>query len=177
MTLNYQLRQEDALAFNREYYKTSPTYRRTKTRARLMLPVIMLALWTFTTSSSGFEWTSTVIFLGSGLLWFFLYPTYLDKRVSRYAERVMSEGSYSKNMGPGELILAENGLHSRSAIGQSIYLWSAVDRVVLTDAYLFIFLTGLIGFPIRITDVGSDAAKAAYDYLLSHMPPKGEPQS
>ena len=172
MTLHYQLRLEDVLAFNREYYKNSPTYRRMRTRARLMLPVIMLALWILTTSSAGFEWTRTVFFLGLGLLWFFLYPARFDKRVIKYAERVMSEGSNRNVLGPGELILEEDGLHSNSDRGQSIYLWSSVDRVVMADDYLFIFISGNIGFPIRITDVGADTAKAAYDFVTSHMPPK-----
>jgi len=175
MTLNFQTCREDVLAFNREYHETSPTYRRTRTRVRLMLPVLMLVLWVFTTSSSGFDWTSTVIFIGGGLLWFLLYPARFDKRVSKYVERVMEEGSHSKCLGPCELTLAEDGLHSKSVTGQSMYLWSSVDRAVMTDAYLFIFLAGPVGYPIPISDVGADAAKAAYYFVLNHIPSKGEP--
>jgi|GEM_PF-2835445 len=177
MTLNYQLRQEDAVASNLEYRKSSPTHREMKTRVRLAVPVLMLVLWAYTKNSSEFNWPRAVIYLGIGLIGFFFYPAYFDERQRKHTARLIAEGSRSNSMGPCELTLAEDGLHYKSDICQKVYLWSALDKVVLTDAYLFIFLTDRSAFPIWISDVGSDAAKAAYDYLLSHMPPKGEPQS
>ena len=167
MILNFQIRREDALAFSREYYAASPTYRRTRTRVRFMLPVVMLCLWLFTLAISGFDWTGTIIFLGPAVLWLFLYPARFDRRVQRYAEKAIDEGSNSKSLGPCALTLSESGLHSKSNTGESTFYWSSVDRVLLTDSHLFIFLAGPIGFPIPIADVGRDAAKAAYDYVLS----------
>lgn len=55
MTLNFQMRREDVLAFSREYHAASPTYQRTRTGVRFMLPVVMLCLWLFTFSSGGFN--------------------------------------------------------------------------------------------------------------------------
>jgi hypothetical protein len=170
MTLNFQMRREDVLAFSREFNAASPTYQRTRTRVRFMLPVVMLCLWLFTFSSGGFDWTSTIIYLGVAVLWFFLYPARFDRRVQRYAEKTIDEGSYSKSLGPCELTLSESGLHSKSNTGESTFYWSSVDRVLLTDRYLFIFLTGPIGYPISIADVGLDAATVAYDFALSHLP-------
>jgi hypothetical protein len=168
MTLHFHIRREDVLAFSRQYHEFSPTYRKTRLRARLMLPVMMLALWVFTTNSAGFEWTSTIIFFGGGLLWYFLYPLRFDKNVARYSERLLDEGGHGKCLGPCELTLADDGLHSKSSTGQGMHHWSAVDRVVMTDAYLFIFLTGSIGFPIKISDVGADVAKSAHDFSVLH---------
>ncbi|MEZ5385052.1 MAG: YcxB family protein [Prosthecobacter sp.] len=168
MTLNFQMRREDVLAFSREYHAASPTYQRTRTRVRFMLPVIMLCLWLFVLATSGFKWISTIIYLGVALLWFILYPARFDRRVQRYAEKTIDEPSYSKSLGPCELTLSEAGLHSKTNSGESTFYWSAVDRVLLTDSYCFIFLTGPIGYPIPIADVGLEAAKDAYDYALAH---------
>lgn len=168
MTLHFQMRREDSLAFSLQYQKLSPTYRKSRLRSRLMLPVMMLVLWIFTTNASGFDWTSTLIYSGGSLLWFFLYPARFDKNVAKYTERVMDEGGHEKCLGPCELTLAEDGLHSKSSTGHGVHLWSAVDRVMLTDAYLFIYLTGSSGFPIQTSDVGMDAAKAAYEFALRH---------
>ena len=168
MTLNFQIRREDVLAFTREYNSGSPTYQGTRMRVRFMLPAIMLCFWLFKFATRGFEWTSTVIFLGVAALWYFLYPARFDHRVERYAEKTLDEASHSKSLGPCELTLSDSGLHSKSNTGESTFYWSAVDRVLLTDAYLFIFLTGPIGYPIPIADVGPDSAKAAYDYAISH---------
>lgn len=168
MTLNFQMRREDVLAFSQEYYAASPTYQRTRTRVRFMLPVLMLCLWLFTLTSGGIDWAVTIFYLGGALLWFFLYPARFDQRVQRYAEKTIDEEPYRKSLGPCELTLSDSGLHSKSNMGESSFYWSSVNRVKLTDSYLFIFLTGPIGYPIPIADVGQDTAKAAYDYALSH---------
>ena len=168
MTLNFQMRREDILAFTREYHSASPTYQRTRMRVRFMLPAIMLCLWLFTFATRGFEWTATVVFLGVAALWYCFYPARFDRRVERYAGKTLDEASHSKCLGPCELTLSEAGLHSKSNTGESTFYWSAVDRVLLTEAYLFIFLTGPIGYPIPIADVGSEAAQSAYDYAISH---------
>jgi hypothetical protein len=171
MTLNFQMRKEDVLAFNREYLAGSVTFQRTRKKVRYMLPVMMIFVWLFTLLISGFEWSSLIIFMVPAVLWYFLYPARYDRRVERYTARVLEEPAQSKNLGPCELTLSEDGLHSKSNTGESKYYWSAVDRVLLTEAYLFIFLTGPVGYPIPVADVGSVAAKSAYDYAVSQKPP------
>lgn len=172
MTLQYQMRREDVLAFTREYHAASPTFRRTQTRVRLMLPIIMVILLIIITTRSGFDWTAVVIFPSLGLLWFFLYPAQFARNVERYCEKAIDEGSYSKNFGPCELTLSNEGLYDKSPSGESRFHWSAVDRVLLTDNYLFIFLNGPIGYPIPIADVGNEAARAALEYVNSHISSK-----
>ena len=168
MTLNFQMRREDVLAFTREFHAASPTFQRTRSRVRVVFPLVMVGLWLFTLATSGFDWMRTTIYLSVAVLWYFLYPARFDRRVERYCEKTLDEASHAKSLGPCELTLSESGLHSKSNTGESTYYWPAVDRVVMTDTHVFIFLTGPIGYPIPIADVGMDAAKAAYEFALSH---------
>jgi len=168
MTLHFQMRREDVLAFNREYHAASPTYQRMRTRVRLMLPLVLLCFSLYALATDGFNWVTTIFYLGVSVLWYFLYPALFDRRVQRYTEKFIDEGSFGRSLGPCELTLSESGLHSKSNMGESTFPWSSVDRVLLTDSYLFIFLTGPMGYPIPLADVGQDAAKATYDYALSH---------
>lgn len=168
------MRREDVLEFTRQYHASSPTYRRTRIRARLILPVIMIVLWALTTSRSGFEWTSTIIFLGVALGWYFFYPARHDRNVEKYCEKTIDEGSYSKIFGKCELTLSESGIHSIAPSGESKFHWSSVDRVLITDAYLFIFLNGPIGYPIPISDVGRESALAALEYVNQHIETKDD---
>jgi hypothetical protein len=168
MTLNFQMRREDILAFTREFHAASPTFQRTRTRVRVVFPVVMLCFWLFTFATNGFDWIRTTLYLGFALLWYFLYPARFDRRIERYCEKTLDEASHSKSLGPCELTLSESGLHSKSNTGESTYYWSAVDRVVMTDTHLFIFLTGPIGYPIPIADVGPETARAAYDFALTN---------
>ena len=86
-----------------------------------MLPAILLMVWIISVSGSGFDWIRTLIFLGSALLWFFLYPARFDRRVERYNEKALDESSHSKSLGPCELTLSDTGLHSRSNTGESTF--------------------------------------------------------
>jgi hypothetical protein len=174
MTLRFQMGRDDVLEFSRQYHIASPTYRRTRMRVRWMLPIIMTALWALTISRSGFEWTSTSIFIGVGLLWFFFYPARYDRNVQKYCEKTIDEGSYHKNFGQCELTLSESGLRSIAPSGESKFPWASVDRTLLTDTYLFIFLNGPIGYPIPISDIGRESALAAYEFVTQHIETKGE---
>ena len=174
MNLRFQMGREDVLEFSRQYHLASPTYRRTRMRVRWTLPIIMAALWALTISRSGFEWTSTIIFLGVALLWFIFYPSRYDRNVQKYCEKTIDEGSYHKNFGPCELTISESGFHSISPSGVSKFPWASVDRTLLTDTYLFIFLNGPIGYPIPISDIGRDMATAAHNYIRQHIETKGE---
>ena len=134
-----------------------------------MLPIIMIGLWALTTSRSGFEWTSTAIFFGSALLWFLFYPARYDRSVQKYCEKTLDEGTHHKNFGQCELAISESGLHSIAPSGESKFHWESVDRTLLTDTYLFIFLNGPIGYPVPISEVGKESARAAYEYDNEHI--------
>jgi hypothetical protein len=174
MTLRFHMGREDVLEFSRQYHLASPTYQRTRMRVRWMLPTIMIGLWVLTTARSGFEWTSAVIFLAIGLLWFIFYPARYDRNVQKYCEKTVDEGSYHKNFGECELTLSDLGLHSVAPSGESKFHWASVDRILLTESYLFIFLNGPIGYPIPISEIGREPAFAAYEYATQHIKTNGE---
>lgn len=165
MNLRFQMQREDVLAFSRAFYAASPTFQRSRTRVRLMLPTMMIILWGYSTFNLGFDRIATGIYVGGSLLWFFLYPLRHARNVEKYSEKFIDEGSGSKNYGFYELKLTDLGIHSTGPMGTSTITWDAVDRVSLTDQYLFIFLNGSSGYPIPIRDIGNDAAVEAQAYI------------
>ena len=84
-------------------------------------------------------------------------------------EKTLDEGSHHKNFGQCELAISESGLHSIAPSGESKFHWESVDRTLLTDTYLFIFLNGPIGYPVPISEVGKESARAAYEYVNEHI--------
>ena len=81
-------------------------------------------------------------------------------------------GRFDENFGECELTLSDSGLHSIAPSGESKFHWASVDRTLLTDTYLFIFLNGPIGYPIPISEIGRDSALAAYKYVTQHIETK-----
>ncbi len=172
MTLQFQFRKEDILAFTRAYNAASPAYQKIRSRTRWALPLVMVVIEVIQTSESGFETARALFYAAMSIAWFVLYPRRFDKNAEKYAEKASAESGYSKTLGPCTLTLSDEGLHSISAIGTSTFNWDAVSRATLTDDYLFIFLSGPIGYPIRIADIGRDVAEQALALVNEHMQPR-----
>lgn len=172
MTLQFELRREDVIAFSHAYHAGSPTYQKVRSRTRWALPLLMMAIGVVQSLESGFE-TSRVVFYGVfSAAWFVLYPKRFDRNARKYAEKALAEPGYSKTLGPCTLTLNDEGLHSTSPMGSSSFNWDAVSHATLTDAYLYIFLSGPIGYPIQTADIGRDVAEQVLAYVNQHKQPK-----
>ena len=176
MNLHFQMQREDALAFNIAFYNASPTYRRTLTRGRWILPIIMAACWIFTLSLREFEWTGTIFYIGTGTLWIVFFPAYYRKQVEKYCVKTIDEGSYSKQFGAYILLLSDEGVHSTSPVGTAAYPWAAIDRAEISNTHLLIFLTGPMGYSAPIKDIGSTAAREAFDYISTRTQTQANPK-
>jgi lysylphosphatidylglycerol synthetase-like protein (DUF2156 family) len=172
MTLQFEFRREDILAFTKAYNAESPTYLKARSRTRWALPLLMLVIGVVQSLESGFQMSRAVFYTAVSIAWFVLYPKRFDNRVQKYAEKASAESGYSKTLGPCTLTLNDEGLHSISSIGTSSFKWDAVSRATLTEDYLFIFLSGPIGYPIQIADIGKDAAERAIALVNEHKQPK-----
>ncbi|MEM9015507.1 MAG: YcxB family protein [Verrucomicrobiota bacterium] len=172
MRLIFQMRREDALAFNRAFHAASPTFQRAERKVRLMLPIIMAAFLVILTFTSGFDWTRTLVFGAAAVLWYFLYPIRYRRHVEKYCEQTMDEGSYHKHFGDYELTFSDEGLHSVGPTGTSNYPWTSVDRVEMTETHLLIFLNGPLGYPIPIEQVGTEGAAEAETFINAHLQPE-----
>jgi len=168
MTLNFRIQEEDALAFNAQYLRGSASHQKMRARVRWLLPCVILALLLVLGFFKGFRLAEDLFFASVAVVWAVCYPKKMDRDVLKYAKKQMRESSYAKSFGDYRLTLSEEGLHSTSPLGSASYSWGGVDRAELTHEYLFIFLAGPLGYPIRRAEVGSDVADAAYAYVSSH---------
>ncbi|MCP5487793.1 MAG: YcxB family protein [Verrucomicrobia bacterium] len=165
MKLTFQIDEDDTLAFTEQFLRGSASHQSTRNRLKWSIPCIMLGLTLFVTLRDGFSITSLIIFGTIALFWFVLYPKRFDANIRKYAKKQMSESSYSNMFGKYDLEIDEMGLHSTSNTGSGTYKWKAVNRVELTDKYLFIYLSGPIGYPIRISEIGHELAQSAYNFV------------
>ncbi|MCF7785173.1 MAG: YcxB family protein [Prosthecobacter sp.] len=172
MTLQFEFRREDILAFTQAYNAESPTYLKARSRTRWALPLLLVVIGVIQSLESGFQMSRAVCYTAVSIAWFVFYPKRFDSRAQKYAEKASAEPGYSKTLGPCTLTLSDEGLHSISAIGTSTFKWDAVSRATLTADYLYIFLSGPLGYPIRIADIGRDVAEQALALVNQHMEPK-----
>ena len=169
MTLNFSLTENDALAFTEKFLRDSKSHQRIRARVRWGLPVILVAMACFDIWRDGFSWAAPAFFGTIAVVWWLFYPLRFDSRIRAHAKKQMSESSYSKSLGPYELQLLDEHLHSTSPLGSGTYTWSGVDRVAMDSDYLYIFLSGPLGYPIRIAEIGQDAAQRAHDFVAERI--------
>lgn len=165
MELTFTVSERESLALTEQFYKDSPLHQRARNRTRWTLPLILLPILVVFIAQFGFAVLPTTVFLLGAVGWFLLSPKLFDARVKRYAKQQMRESSYAKSLGDYRIQIDDTKLVSEGPTGYTEYRWDAVDRVVLTEEFLFIFLSGPMGLVISIKQVGTERAKVAYDAI------------
>ena len=169
MTLHFTLTQDDALAFTEQYLRDSKSHQALRARVRWSLPCMFAVMTCYHTWRYGFFPVYPCVFGVSGAAWWLLYPKRFDARIRAHARKQMAESSYAKNLGAYELRLLDEHLQSTSPTGSGTYSWTAVDRVSMDSDYLYIFLSGPLGYPVRIAEIGQDAAQSAHDLVAERI--------
>ncbi len=165
MKLTFNLNEPEALALTELFYKDSPSHQRIRNQTRWVLPIFLLPIVILFTVLFDFSLPSIVVFAIAIVGWISIAPRRFDKRLRRYAQNLMNESSYRKSF--GEYTIQINDLHlvSDGPTGHGEYNWNAVDRVILTDKYLFIFLSGASGFAIKTSEIGTENARNAHSRI------------
>lgn len=165
MTLRFNVSEGDALALTEHYYRDSASHQRVRSRSRWTVPLALLLVWIFFMARFGFSWPPTAIFLTGAIGWWLIAPKRFDVRFRKQVNQYLKESSYAKVYGDYQLSIEEEKLVSDGPAGHAEYNWAAVDRVALTEDYLFVFLSGPMGYPIRKAELGAEVAENAYDEL------------
>lgn len=165
MTFQFRVGEEESLAFVMRFIHRSPAHRKSRMKVRWRLPAIMLALFAVQFYLNGFRPVTAAIYLTGSLLWFLFYPARYDRNIRENVKKQLRDPSQVKARGDYTLEISGEGLRSTSPVGSGFSSWAGVERAELTDDFLFIFLTGGSGHPIRRTQVGMEASQAAHDYV------------
>ncbi|MCU0718677.1 MAG: hypothetical protein MUC83_03160 [Pirellula sp.] len=169
MEIQFKITEPEAIAFAEQFHRDSGTYRRLRNRTRWVLPLMLVPLLVIMVAQFGFRWSYLVVFPSVGIAWIMIAPRRFDARVKRYMQKQYLESSAEKAFGEYKVKIDERCLISQGPTGYTEYRWDSVDRVLMSDEFLFLFLAGPAGLPIRITDIGELAAKEAYEKIQSFV--------
>jgi hypothetical protein len=173
MTLQFTMTESDALAFTERFLRDSKSHQAIRSWVRwvatcLFLTTAVYYAWKY--SVRGGPW---LIFAGVfgflAIAWCLFYLRLFDASVLKLARKQLRESSHAKALGAYEVQLLDEHLQSKSPLGLNIFAWTAVDRVVMDSEHLFIFLAGPMGYPIRISEIGQEAAQRAHDFVAERI--------
>ncbi len=144
MTVEYELNNDDLLAFNLFVCKTSPSFmRRNIYLPQVFLPfpiaVFLLILW------SRNNLKSILIGLISSLIWFFIVPKVEWWYTKKSILKLLNEGD---NTGSVSLTLSPDQVRIKTDSGEAVYKWSKINKIVETEDYIYLFITNIFAIII-----------------------------
>jgi hypothetical protein len=150
MRIDYEITPEDFVALSTVHCSRSPALRR-QGYGFLMVPILGLfalpGLILVTTDEPILETAKNIwpLMLGPVLFVLFIVP-YMRWKVASVAsttKRMLAEGQNAGLFGPRTLSIEPEGLRESKSTGDSMRIWSAVEKVLVTDTHAFIYLSAV----------------------------------
>lgn len=138
--IEYEVREQDLLAFNEQQLKNSARLQKTLRRHQGTIPgmlmVIALFVWFY------FQNTLSAIFVAlSGAAWGVLAPLYMKWNIRQQFRRMFTDEEKASILGTYRLRIEPDALVEISKQGESRVKWADILRVETTKHYAFIFVT------------------------------------
>lgn len=138
--IEYEVREQDLLAFNDHQLQSSEKLRKTMRRHQGTIPgilmLIALFMWFY------YQDTLSAMYVGmTGAAWGLLTPLYLKWNARRQIKRMFTEEEKACIVGSYKLRVDKNALVEVSREGESQVKWGDILRVEATKQYAFIFVT------------------------------------
>lgn len=154
MEICYELFEDDIVAFNEIHARRSPTYRKVRVQWFFMfwfLGVVMFSLISISVQSP----TNRILLILIGpLLLPLRYWFRTLSRTKKWVRQILAEGENKGLFTERTVSLEPSGIRQTSSRGESTSYWSAIERLVVNDAYAFIYLDAFqaIILPRRVFD-------------------------
>ena len=138
MKLTCQLTPADLVAFNEYHAANSPLHKRHRLRYRLSIPIVFLSGVAFFVAVGAY--LAAVPLTVFAVVWFVLSPCWLKYRNKRIYQKHIAENVGDSLREPSILELCDDGIHSTSHLGQSVYNYSAVGQIATDGGYTFVYI-------------------------------------
>lgn len=169
---SFNVEKEDVLALACHYYDTSPTVRSNLLKTQIGAGLVfagagMLALiGTGQIGGAGIVAVVLLVCLGISVVG---VPSLYRFGLRRTAEKFIDETAYRKAFGSYTLTLNDDGITSKSPIGEGRYTWESINSVALTPQHLFIFLAGPQGFAVPRAQLPDSTIQDLKAFAESHL--------
>lgn len=142
--LSFDMDEKDYAGYIRAVLDVVPEYGRKRTQVRVLGAIGLGCIGgALAIAANGDMWMMML----AGAIWaaailvLLFYPRYYNKRVVAVSMQVMNKPESRNLFGPRELELTEQGVQTHSAIGQAFFRAEAITKVVVTPAYLLLFIS------------------------------------
>jgi hypothetical protein len=167
--IDYELTQDDLIAFHMHALKNSPTVKRFARRTRVMYVILILVMAALTTPwSSGVALAGFVVGAGTFILGAWLFTNTLTRRAIK--DQVSREIPEKGQLGRHHMRIDETGVYESTAVGETRVAWAGIDRIDRDEDAIFIYTTPHAAHMIpRRAFATPDAADSFADLAESYL--------
>ena len=181
----YQLAEADIIQFHMFCWADSEVFRKQCRKFRLIVFLVYLVL-SAPLYLSG-VYVGAVLFTSVAVAWFLLSPSWLQRRSRRHYAKRIRETVGDSLREPVKVELHPDGIHSLSYLGESVFRYTAVDRIVEDGGYTYVFIGKGMAIVLPhdrvpketitalVTEIGERAREAGKHLETVSQSPDGEP--
>ena len=166
MRIRFDCTVNDFAAFSRYHYAQSLQQRKTRRLQYFAMPALIFAVFVIIAfqQEALVPLVIGVVVYGAILSWLLKRGEgmYLDA-VEKQMRLVVSEGENAAVFGPRELEITPDYLIERSPVHEHILRWTAVEKIVETWNYGFIYWCGFSAIMVRKAAISKDEFRAFFD--------------
>ena len=143
MKLTYQLTQNDIVE---AFLFHVANYEKTRSRNRTSHYFVTFGFLFFSAMAYDRDSVSGFVVLGVlGLLWFFFWPSYLQRAYKKGCQRRVRENFGDSSSQHMSYELKDDGIHTITPVGNSNSPYSVVNRIVVNDIYTYVYIGKTVG--------------------------------
>ncbi|MDB5335264.1 MAG: hypothetical protein JWN70_883 [Planctomycetaceae bacterium] len=164
MNVSYDLTPDDVIAFWRMQHAQSPELRKQRRSLYGVIAVfVALPLWILVSSPKPVLETAHAIrpLLAFPVIVAVALPFSWWRR-RRYWRRLLSEEQNKGFLGLCTMVLDDQGIRVSKPSGEGIKYWPAVEQILVSDAYLFLFTSSFDGYVVPRRAFQSDTEFNAF---------------
>ncbi|WP_416825623.1 YcxB family protein [Ectobacillus polymachus] len=144
MRVEYELKEEDFLAFQLYFVKHSKTVQRSLILQRFLIPILFILVSFFISYSTHSPLLSLfLVYFIAAVLWIILWPNYFYGIIRRRTKKMLREGKHTNLLGKCVVTVTEKEIIEESPTERSSVRLALIDKVEENDDYIIIFLNAI----------------------------------
>ena len=169
MEFQYELTEEDVVAFNVYHVKNSNLGRKSLRWQRVVSPLLFLLFAFFLSVSTELETGPLFVVFGlTAILWAIYYPKYFYWHVTRQVRKALKEGKNDGLVGSHVLKMNKQGLTDISSNGESKMTREAAKQFKEDVGHFYLYNSAVSAVIIPKRDVDAEAFRKFVNKWLSH---------
>ncbi|AXI00115.1 YcxB family protein [Sporosarcina sp. PTS2304] len=147
MEIEYELTEEDVIAFNLYHVKNSKVGKNSLQWQRFVSPMIFFMFAYFLSIFTDMEKGPLFLVFGlTAILWVILYPKYFYFHITRQVRKMLKEGKNEGLIGQHIMKMNKTGITDQTQVGETKVQWSGIQRVIEDADYLYIYTSTISAY-------------------------------